>query len=162
MWGSKLIAMLSDVQSDAPDCSEYMETMSQMYKGGFLRQRNEYKLNPEAIEKLGTFSENYRIVIVFADWCSDARRAVPVMSLIETETGQKISALGGMKKPQYGSDKFWAIPPSPVEVDIFEITSSPTILIFNKQGEEVGRIKTRAKMTPTIEQEIVKIIEDSL
>ena len=156
------MAMLSDVQSDAPDCGEYMETMSQMYKGGFLRQRNEYKLNPEAIEKLGTFSEDYRIVIVFADWCSDARRAVPVMSLIEAETGQKISALGGMKKPPYGSDKFWAVPPSPVEVDIFEITSSPTILIFNQQGEEVGRIKTRAKMTPTIEQEIVKIIEDSL
>ncbi|MCK5266091.1 MAG: thioredoxin family protein, partial [Candidatus Thorarchaeota archaeon] len=153
------MAMLSDVQSDAPDCGEYMETMSQMYKGGFLRQRNEYKLNPEAIEKLGTFSEDYRIVIVFADWCSDARRAVPVMSLIEAETGQKISALGGMKKPPYGSDKFWAVPPSPVEVDIFEITSSPTILIFNQQGEEVGRIKTRAKMTPTIEQEIVKIIE---
>ncbi|MCK5389683.1 MAG: thioredoxin family protein [Candidatus Thorarchaeota archaeon] len=156
------MAMLSDVQSDAPDCGEYMETMSQMYKGGFLRQRNEYKLNPEAIEKLGTFSEDYRIVIVFADWCSDARRAVPVMSLIEAETGQKISALGGMKKPPYGSDKFWAVPPSPVEVNIFEITSSPTILIFNQQGEEGGRIKTRAKMTPTIEQEIVKIIEDSL
>ena len=156
------MAMLSDVQSDAPDCGEYMETMSQMYKGEFLRQKNEYKLNPEAIEKLGTFSEDYRIVIVFADWCGDARRAVPVMSLIEAETGQKISALGGMKKPPYGSDKFWAVPPSPVEVNIFEITSSPTILIFNQQGEEVGRIKTRAKMTPTIEQEIVKIIEDSL
>jgi len=156
------MVMLSEVQSDAPDCGEYIETMSQMYKGGFLRQRNEYKLNPEAIEKLGAFSEDYRIVIVFADWCGDARRAVPVMSLIEVETGQKISALGGMKKPPYGSDKFWAVPPSPVEVDIFEITSSPTILIFDQQGEEVGRIKTRAKMTPTIEQEIVKIIEDSL
>ncbi len=156
------MAMLSDVQSDAPGCSEYMETMSLMYKGGFLRQRNEYKLNPEAIEKLGKLLGNYRIVIVFADWCGDARKAVPVMSLIEEETGQKISALGGMKKPSYGSDKYWAVPPSPVEVDTFEITSSPTILIFNKQGEEVGRIKTRAKLTPTIEQEISKIIENSL
>jgi len=156
------MVMLSEVQSDAPDCGEYIETMSQMYKGGFLRQRNEYKLNPKAIEKLGAFSEDYRIVIVFADWCGDARRAVPVMSLIEVETGQKISALGGMKKPPYGSGKSWDVPPSPVEVDIFEITSSPTILIFNQQGEEVGRIKTRAKMTPTIEQEIVKVIEDSL
>ena len=47
------------------------------------------------------------------------------------------------------------------EVDIFEITSSPTILIFDSQGEEVGRIKTRPKMTPTLEQEIVKVIEDA-
>lgn len=156
------MAMLSEVRSDAPSCTEYMETMSPMYKGGFLRQRNEYKLNPEAIGKLGKLLEDYRIVIVFADWCGDARRVVPVMSLIEAETGQKISGLGGMKKPPYGSGKFWAVPPSPVEVDIFEITSSPTILIFNKQGEEIDRIKTRAKMTPTIEQEIVKIIKDNL
>lgn len=154
--------MLSEVQSDAPSCNEYMETMSPAYKGGFLRLKNEYKLNPNAIEELGKLLGNYRVVIVFAEWCSDARRAVPVMSLIEAETGQKISALGGMKKPPYGSGKFWAVPPSPVEVDIFEITSSPTVLIFNKQGEEVGRIKTRPKLTPTLEQEIVKIIEDSL
>ena len=155
------MAMLSEVNSDAPSCSEYMDTMSLSYKGGFLRQKNEYKLNPEAIEKLAKYSEDYRIVIIFADWCGDARRAVPVMALIEAETGQNISALGGMKKPPYGSDKFWAVPPSPVEVDVFKITSSPTILIFNKKSEEIGRIKTRQKMTPSIEQEIVKIIEDS-
>ncbi|MHA1862815.1 MAG: thioredoxin family protein [Candidatus Thorarchaeota archaeon] len=154
------MAMFSEVNSDAPSCSEYMDTMSPAYKGGFLRQKNEYRLNPDAIEKLAKNSEDYRIVIIFADWCGDARRAVPVMTLIEAETGHKISALGGMKKPPYGSDKFWAVPPSPVEVDIFEITSSPTILIFNSQGDEVGRIKTRQKMTPSIEQEIVKIIED--
>ena len=155
------MAMLSDIQSDAPSCSEYMETMSPAYKGGFLRQKQEYKVDNDTIEKLAKLLDDYRIAIIFADWGGDARSAVPVMSLIESETGQKISALGGMKKPPYGSDKFWAVPPSPVEVDIFEITSSPTILIFNNQGEEIGRIKTRAKMTPTIEQEIVKIIEDN-
>ncbi len=155
------MAMLSEVNSEAPSCGEYLDTMSPIYKGGFLRQKNEYKLNPDAIEKLAKLLEDYRIVIVFADWCGDARRAVPVMSLIESETGQKISALGGMKKPPYGSDKNWAVPPSPVEVNLFEITSSPTILIFNKQGEEIDRIKTRQKMTPSIEQEIVKIIEES-
>ena len=66
-----------------------------------------------------------------------------------------------MTKPPYGSDKFWAVPPSPDEVDTFEITSSPTILIFNQAGEEIGRIKTRQRMTPTLEQEILKIIEDN-
>ena len=95
-----------------------------------------------------------------ADWCGDARKAVPVLSLLEEELDIRIRALGGMTKPPYGSKKHWAVPPSPKEVDTFDITSSPTILIFNKDGVEIGRIKTRPKMTPTIEQEIVKIIED--
>lgn len=158
-----MMAMLNDVQSDAPSCGEYIDTMAPAYKGGFKRQKQEYKLNQDAIDQLAKISKDYSIVIIFADWCSDARKAVPVMSLIEEETGQRIAALGGMTKPPYGSGtgKFWAVPPSPKEVDTFEITSSPTVLVFNKQGEEIGRIKTRPKMTPSIEQEIVKVIEDS-
>ncbi|TFG31252.1 hypothetical protein EU528_06660 [Candidatus Thorarchaeota archaeon] len=152
---------LSDIRNDAPTCKEYIDTMSPMYKAGFLRSKDGYNLNTDAITKLNDFAKDYHIVVIFADWCGDARKAVPVLSLIEQATEMKIIALGGMTKPPYGSDKFWAVPPSPVEVDIFGITSSPTILIFNSDGIEIGRIKTRPKMEPTLEQEIVKIIEDS-
>jgi thiol-disulfide isomerase/thioredoxin len=136
--------------------------MSPVYKGGFIRQGKDYKLNQEAVDKIKVFvEEGYSIVSIFADWCGDARKALPVLALLEKEIGKDIPSLCGMKKPPYGSDKLWAVPPSPVEVDTFEVTSSPTILIFNKEGEEVGRIKTKPKMTYTVEQEIVKIIEDS-
>lgn len=153
---------LEDVQEDAPSSNDAIESLSPMRKGGFIRQRNEYKLNQIAVEKLTVFTEEgYRIVALFADWCGDARKAIPVLSLLEKEIGKEIPCLGGMTKPPYSSDKLWAVPPSPLEVETFEATSSPTILIFNKDGEEVGRIKTRQKMTPSIEEEIVKIIEDS-
>ena len=125
------------------------------------RHKKYYNLNSDAVEKLRTLLVDYEIVVIFADWCGDAKKAVPVLAKLEEELDVKIKALGGMKKPPYGSDKDWAVPPSPEEVDIFEITSSPTILIFKKSGEEVGRIKTRAKMTGTIEEEVVKIIEES-
>ena len=152
---------LDDVKVDAPSCNEYIEQMSPAYKSGYLGTRKFYRLNKEAVEKIKQYGDEYTFVIVFADWCGDARKAVPVMALLEEETGKKIPSLGGMTKPPYGSDKFWAVPPSPEEVNIFEITSSPTILIFNSEGNEIGRIKTRARMAPTLEEEIVKIIEDS-
>jgi len=152
---------LKDIKIDAPGCGEYIENMSPAYRGGFARNRDDYQLNSEAVEKLKSYGDEYTFVIIFADWCGDARRAVPVMALLEEELQKKIPSLGGMTKPPYGSNKFWAIPPSPEEVDTFEITSSPTILIFDSSGEEIGRIKTRPKMMPTLEEEIVKIIEDS-
>ncbi len=152
---------LKDVQKDAKGASECIETIPQMYRGGFLRQKEEYSLNAKALERLKTLCKEYTCVMLYADWCGDSRKALPVLALIEEQTGKKMPALGGMTKPPYGSNRLWAVPPSPPEVETFKITSSPTILIFNKAGEEIGRIKTRQRMTPTIEEEIVKIIEDS-
>jgi thiol-disulfide isomerase/thioredoxin len=152
---------LSDVQTDASSCNDAIEAMKPAYRGGFIRQKDEYKLNKEAVSKLKDLMNDHTIVILFADWCGDSRRALPVLALLEKELDKPILALSGMTKPSYGSDKFWAVPPSPAEVDKFGITSSPTILVFDKDGEEVGRIKTRAKMTPTLEEELVKIIENS-
>lgn len=151
---------LSDVNPDAPSTKEAIEKMDVMYRGAFVRAEKYYRLKEEALEKLDKYLEDYTIVACFADWCGDARRAIPVLKLIEEKTGKKIIALGGMKKPPYGSKELWAVPPSPEEVKTFEMTSSPTILIFDKAGEEIGRIKTRQKMTPSLEEEIVKIIED--
>jgi thiol-disulfide isomerase/thioredoxin len=152
---------IDDIEKETMGCCDYIDEISPAYRGAFQRQKQEYKINEEALEKLKKYLEDFSIVVVFADWCMDARRTIPVLAIIEEETGKKIAARGGMTKPPYGSDKFWAVPPSPQEVDTFEITSSPTILIFNRDGKEIGRIKTRPKMTPTIEEEIVKIIEDS-
>lgn len=153
---------LADIREDAPSAEQAIESLSPMHKGGFARQRDGYRLNQEAAEKLKVFmDEGYAIVALFADWCGDSRRAIPVLALLEKEIGKNIPCLGGMKKPPYGSKKLWDVPPSPDEVDTFEVTSSPTILIFDKDGEEIGRIKTRAKMTSSIEEELVKIIEDS-
>ena len=157
-----LIPSLADIRTDAPSSRDAIESLSPRHKGGFNRQRNDYKLNQEAVEKLKVFTEEgYTIASFFADWCSDARRAIPVLALLEKEIGKNIPCLGGMTKPPYGSDLNWAVPPYPVEIDSFEVTSSPTILIFNSEGDEIGRIKTRQKMTPSIEEEIVKIIEES-
>jgi thiol-disulfide isomerase/thioredoxin len=157
-----IMPSLEDIRKDAPSAEQAIEALPPMHKGGFVRQRNEYRIKHEAVEKLKVFmDEGYTIVALFANWCGDSRKAIPVLALLEKEIGRNIPCLGGMKKPPYGSKKLWDVPPSPVEVETFEVTSSPTILIFDKEGIEIGRIKTRAKMTSTIEEELVKIIEDS-
>ena len=152
---------LSDVTSKFTSCKEYIEAMAPSFKGGWLRQADNYDLDEEAIKKLKSYVNDYELVVLFADWCGDARRTVPVLMLLEKELGFKINALGGMTKPPRGSPVHWAVPPSPQEVDTFGITSSPTIIVFKKSGEEVGRMKTRPKITRKVETEILKIIEDS-
>jgi thiol-disulfide isomerase/thioredoxin len=151
----------NDVSQDHLSVTDYIDKMSASQKGGFLRRRDAYELNKDAIELLKGFKDQYEFIVFFADWCGDSRKAVPVLSLLEQELEIKITALGGMTKPPYGSDVFWAVPPSPTEVETFDIRSSPTIVVFKKSGEEVGRMKTRPKMTATVEEELIWIIEKS-
>ncbi|TFF91169.1 hypothetical protein EU545_05285 [Candidatus Thorarchaeota archaeon] len=157
-----MMPTLEDVTKDAPSATEAIASLKPVYRGAFLRHGEHYKLNEEAVEKLRKYLDEYTVVATFAEWCGDSRRAIPVLSHIEKATDKRTMALTGMTKPPYGSDKLWDVPPSPKEVETFEVTSSPTILIFGPDGKEVGRIKTKARMTSTIEEEIVKIIEDSV
>ncbi len=153
---------LSDVTDECESCVDYIDNMTSMYKSRWLDVFTGYQLNNKALEKLRLYSKDYEFVVLFADWCGDARKAVPALARLETELNIKIRALGGMTKPGFGSDRGWAVPPSPLEVETFDIRSSPTIIIFRKDnGEEIGRIRTRPKMTPTIEEELVKVIEDA-
>ncbi len=156
----EMMPTLADVNKNCLSCQEYINRMRPPYAAGYIRQSQEYRLDTEAVRRLRERIAGHTIVVLFADWCSDARKAVPVLALLERELGIKIHALGGMEKPPYGSSKLWAVPPSPKEVDIFGVTSSPTIIVFDSTGNEIGRIKTRPRMTPTIETEILKIIED--
>ncbi|TFG13876.1 hypothetical protein EU537_05295 [Candidatus Thorarchaeota archaeon] len=155
------MANLNEISEDCPSCVDYIQDMSPYRKKRWQQVRENYQLDEEALEKLKKYKDDYTFVAVFADWCGDARKAIPVLSLLEKELDIKIKALGGMTKPPYGSDELWAVPPSPEEVRAFEVTSSPTILIFDGDGEEVGRIKTKPKNTPTIEEELVFLIEQN-
>jgi thiol-disulfide isomerase/thioredoxin len=152
---------LSDVSTDCKSCCDYIDDMNDVYKSRWLDEFNSYRPNEAAVQELKKVIDDYELVVIFADWCGDARRAIPALAYLENELHIKIRALGGMTKPAWGSSKLWAVPPSPHEVDTFEIKSSPTLIIFKKTGEEIGRMRTRPKMTPTVEEEILKIIKDS-
>ena len=157
---------LNDVTRNAPTVNQYIDSMPAGYRGGFARQRDDYALDMDIVEKLKIYAADYEIVALFANWCGDSRRAIPVLARLEDKIELKVRALGGMAKPSWeekrrNPGKNWAIPPSPREVETLSVTSSPTIIIFNISGEEVGRIKTRPKVEKTVEAEILRIIEDS-
>ena len=141
----KPMPTLNDVTEDTPTVNQYIDSMPAGYRGGFVRQRDDYYLDEDIVEKLKIYASDHEIVALFANWCSDSRRAIPVLARLEDKIGLKVRALGGMTKPSWrekrmNPGKNWAIPPSPREVETLCVTSSPTIIIFNISGEEVGRI----------------------
>ena len=100
------------------------------------------------------------IIVAFsASWCKDCAEQIPVLGLIAEATGPEVRIFGGIKKDPLSHTSKWRIQPSPPEVTTFLVDTLPTIIVFDVDGEEVGRIEERPKTMPALEQEICEIVK---
>jgi hypothetical protein len=82
-----------------------------------------------------------------------------VLALTSEATGLEVRIFGSLKKdPLNSRGRKWRIPPSPPEVETFHVDKIPLIILFDKQGKEIGRIIENPRETPTLEEELLKII----
>ena len=125
----------------------------------FWRENKTYPLQCVTVEELQKSSGSFIIVAFSASWCKDCAEQIPVLGLIAEATGIEVRIFGGIKKDPLSHTSKWRIPPSPPEVATFLVNTLPTIIVFDADGEEVGRIEERPKTMPTLEQEICEIVK---
>ena len=108
-----------------------------------------YQLNQEVVNELKKFVNDYTVVLFAASWCRDSRAGVPVFALLETEIGLEVRAFGGME----------TAPRLPPEAEEWGVTAVPTIFVFTKRGQEIGKIIERPRWGMTMEEELLEIIK---
>ena len=152
---------LSEIRRKTVSVNQYIESLEEPHREKFLKRKQEYQLNREAIQQLKGFAD-YLAVAFSAEWCKDCATNIPVLALIYETTGLEVRIFGNIKKDPLSTTRKWRIPPSPPEVETFKIDKLPTILIFNKQGKEIGKIIENPTNMPTLEQELEAIIKSSV
>ena len=152
MWDRKILERLvtfggfmnekefQDMLNRAVPIEQYMHECSEDCKPKYNARRVEYKLKPDILESIKTLVDQFIVVTISADWCKDCIANVPVLDLVYEATGLPVYILGGVKTDPLNPDRQWAVPPSPPEVDTLNIKAIPTILIYTKNGKEIGRI----------------------
>jgi hypothetical protein len=153
---------LPDVRRKTVSATRYIESLEEPYRERFSKRKQEYQLNREAVSQLKTFAEDCCVVAFSAGWCKDCTANIPVLALVYEATGLEVRIFGNIKKDPLSKTRKWRIPPSPPEVETFKIDKLPTILIFNKQGKEIGKIIENPTNMSTLEQELEAIIKSSL
>lgn len=98
------------------------------------------------------------MVAFSAEWCKDYAVNIPILALISEATGLNVRIFGGLKRGPLNPTRKWSIPPSPPEVEKFQVDKIPLILVFDKEGMELGRIVENPKEGLTLEEEILHII----
>jgi hypothetical protein len=143
----------------ATPIEQYMHECSVDCRPKYDARRAEYTLKPSILESIKPFVDQFIVVTVSADWCKDCVANVPVLDLIHEATGLPVYILGGVKTDPLNPDRQWAVPPSPPEVDTLNIIAIPTILIYAKNGTEIGRIIENPSIKPTLEEELLYFLQ---
>jgi len=149
---------LEEIELKAVPVNQYITSISEPSREKFLERKKVYKLNLEAIGKLKNLVNNIVVVAFSAEWCKDCAANIPVLALISEATELKVRIFGGLKKDPLNPKRKWSIPPSPPEVEEFQVDKIPLILVFNKEGTELGRIVENPKEGLTLEEELLQII----
>lgn len=140
---------------------KYIDRMTQPFKEKFSERKQTYQLSKEAVEKLRSYAKDVVIVVFSAEWCKDCAANVPVLALLAEKAGLKVKVFGGLKRDPLNPKEGWRIPPSPPEVKTFNVQKTPHIIIFDRQGKQLGTIIENPKPENTLEEEILHIIQQA-
>ena len=138
---------------------EYVGSLEQIFRDRFLARKQTYPLQCVAVEEPQKSAGSYTIVAFSASWYKDCAEQIPVLGHIAEANGLEVRIFGGIKKDPLSHTSKWRIPPSPPEVTTFLVDTLPTIIVFDIDGKEVGRIEERPKTMSTLEQEICEIVK---
>ncbi|MBS7620510.1 thioredoxin family protein [Candidatus Bathyarchaeota archaeon] len=149
---------LEEIRNKTVPVNKYMASIGEPFSGKFFERKKGYKLNLEAVNKLKKLVNNVVVVAFSAEWCKDCAANIPVLALVSDVTGLEVRIFGGLKEDPLNPQRKWSIPPSPPEVEAFNVDKIPLILIFNKEGAELGRIVENPRLGLTLEEELLQII----
>lgn len=152
---------LAEIEKKTVSANQYISSLEQLFQEKFLARKQTYQLKQSVIDQLRKFADKYVIVAFSAGWCKDCAVNIPVLALISESTRMEVRIFGGLKKDPLNPESKWRIPPSPPEVEIFHVDNIPLIIMFDKTGNEVGRIIENPQ-EPTLEEELLKIISTKL
>jgi len=96
-----------------------------------------------AINQLKELAKNYAIVAFSTEWRKDCAENIPVLGLISEATELKSESSEGLRKDPLNPRRRCRI---------------PLIILFDKEGREVGKIVENPREESTLEEELLKII----
>jgi len=149
---------LKKIKERSEGISDYVSEPSKA-KDAFDRRRAEYKLDTAIVKELKKKAKNFMVVAFSAEWCPDCIMSIPVLGLLSEAAGIEVRVFGHLMRDTNSKTKKWAVPPSPPEVEEFNVVKIPLIIVLNKNGEMVGEIIENPPLGKTLERAILEIVE---
>ena len=151
---------IETLRTGSEDVWDYLES-SKAKTPKFQNRLDSYRLNPETVDKLRKYVDKATIVVFSAEWCKDCYNNVPVLAHLNRDTGLEVLVFGHLMRNSKNHGNRWSVPPSPSEVEEFDVQKIPLIIVLNAQGQVLGEIVENPPENKTLEQSLLDILDAS-
>jgi thiol-disulfide isomerase/thioredoxin len=149
---------LEKLVENSEDVKYYIDS-SKEKTSRFIEQYNSYILDREEVTKIRCHSDKYMIIAFSAEWCPDCYHNIPILAQLQEQAGLITRVFGHLKRDAKKSGNRWRIPPSPVEVEDFNVGNIPSMYVLDKAGNQVGQIIENPPRGKSLEAAILDILE---
>ncbi len=157
----KKIHNLNQLKANGLSVKEMIEKLEG--KDGEIIKENivNYQPNELIVSQLASKMNGYTIVVFSADWCKDCKVNVAAfVKILQLKPDINAIFFKGIKSAPKDPDIRWRVPPSPQEVNEFDLKKIPTFYILDSNGKVVGEIIENPTIKPTLEEELVYILDN--
>ena len=129
---------------------------------GEIIKENFEKYEPieEVLSELEEKAKGYLFVVFSADWCKDCKIVTAAFAkIIKLRPTINSVFYKGIKSAPKDPNIRWRVPPSPPEVNDFDLRKIPTIYILDSNGKLIGEMIENPEHKPTLEEELVYILD---
>ncbi|RLI50506.1 MAG: hypothetical protein DRO73_02900 [Candidatus Thorarchaeota archaeon] len=146
---------LDNIRTRSTTIAEYFDSVSGKDKEVMMSKYDQYQLKKEVLRQLKDLGRSVVCVVFSAAWCKDCKNALPALRHLEEKAGLEVRVFGNIKTAPLDPEHQWKVPPSPPEMEEWNITHIPWIVLFDKDGNEIGTIIERPEVKDTLEEEIL-------
>lgn len=148
-----------DIKKRTTNIRGYIDKLEDKDRDIVLEAYSEYKLNTQAAIELKDLLKDLKVVIFSAAWCGDCKRAMPVLLHLEEKYGLNAMVFGDIKADPLNKKVKWRVPPSPPEINEWNVTAIPWFEFFNSKGKRVATLIEKPKVKATLEEEMLYILK---
>lgn len=149
---------LEQLVKNSENVSDYISASS-MKAPAFGENYEKYKLNNQIIDGLKRHKEDIVIFAFSAEWCPDCQKHIPTLGLVAETAGIEVNIFGHLMRDAKSPKSYWRIPPSPSEVETFNVKKIPTIILFDRKGQKIGDIIENPPNGIDLETAILQLVE---